>query len=93
MSELAERKGAEYCTAILRLYVFTGEDATSALKGKGKVGPLKKLHNHQTLIILTLPSGVVFYSVREVLVLVFKCVICKSLFISSLLKLLKCGQS
>ena len=48
MRELAERKGPEYCTAILGLYVFTGEDATSALKGKGKVGPLKKLHNHQT---------------------------------------------
>ena len=48
MSELAERKGAEYCTAILGLYVFTGEDATSVFKGKGKVGPLKKLHNHQT---------------------------------------------
>ena len=47
MSKLAERKGAEYCTAILGLYVFTGEDATSAFKGKGKVGPLKKLHNHQ----------------------------------------------
>ena len=50
VTELAERKGAEYCTAILGLYVFTGEDATSAFKGKGKgkVGPLKKLHNQQT---------------------------------------------
>jgi len=50
VSELAERKGAEYCTAILGLYVFTGEDATSAFKGKGKVGPLKKLHNHHNHI-------------------------------------------
>jgi len=48
VSELAERKGTEYCTAILGLYVFTREDATRAFKGKGKVGPLKKLHNHQT---------------------------------------------
>lgn len=43
ISELAESKGAEYCTALLGLYVFTGEDVTSAFKGKGKVGPLKKL--------------------------------------------------
>ena len=28
------------------LYVFTGEDVTSAFKGKGKVGPLKKLHKN-----------------------------------------------
>ena len=54
VSDLAERKGAEYCTAILGLYVFTGEDATSAFKGKGKVGPLKKLHNHQTGDILVM---------------------------------------
>ena len=32
--ELAERRGAGYCTAILGLYVFA---ATSAFKGKGKV--------------------------------------------------------
>ena len=48
MCELAERRAAEYCIAILGLYVFTGEDATSAFKGKGKVGPLKKLRNHLT---------------------------------------------
>ena len=28
---------------LLGLYVFTGEDVTSAFKGKGKGGPLKKL--------------------------------------------------
>ena len=27
-------------------YVFTGEDCTSAIKGKGKVGPLKKLQKN-----------------------------------------------
>ena len=31
---------------MLGLYVFTGKDVTSAFKGKGKVGPLKKLQNH-----------------------------------------------
>ena len=43
VSELAESKGPDYCTTILGMYVFTGEDVTSAFKGKGKVGPLKKL--------------------------------------------------
>ena len=28
---------ADYCTTILGLYVFKGEDVTSTLKGKGKV--------------------------------------------------------
>ena len=46
VSELSESKGADYCTTMLGLYVFTGEDVTSAFKGKGKVGPLKKLQNH-----------------------------------------------
>lgn len=46
VSELSESKGADYCTTLLGLYVFTGEDVTSAFKGKGKVGPLKKLQNH-----------------------------------------------
>lgn len=46
LSELAESKGPDYCTTILGLYVFTGEDVTSAFKGKGKVGPLKKLQNY-----------------------------------------------
>ena len=39
VSELAESKGSDYWTTILGLYVFTGEDVTSAFKGK--VGPLK----------------------------------------------------
>ena len=46
VSELAESKGADYCTTVLGLYVFTREDMTSAFKGKGKVGPLKKLQSH-----------------------------------------------
>lgn len=46
VSELAEAKGQDYCTMVLGLYVFTGEDVTSAFKGKGKVGPLKKLESY-----------------------------------------------
>ena len=46
VSELSESKGADYCSTMLGLYVFTGGDVTSAFKGKGKVGPLKKLQNH-----------------------------------------------
>ena len=46
ISELSESKGADYCSTMLGLYVFTGEEVTSAFKGKGKVGPLKKLQNH-----------------------------------------------
>ena len=45
VSELSESKGADYCTTMIGLYVFTGEDVTSAFKGKDKVGPLKKLQN------------------------------------------------
>ena len=46
VSELAKSMGSEYCSAILGLYVFTGEDVTSAFKRKGKVGPLKKLQSY-----------------------------------------------
>ena len=46
VSEMAESHGADYCTTILGLYVFTGEDVTSAFKGEGKIGPLKKLQSH-----------------------------------------------
>ncbi|XP_072029165.1 uncharacterized protein [Amphiura filiformis] len=46
VSELAQSKGADYCTTVLGLYVFTGEDVTSAFKGKGKVVPLTKLQSH-----------------------------------------------
>ena len=43
ISELASTLGKEWCTTLLGFYVFTGEDCTSAFKGKGKVTPLKKL--------------------------------------------------
>jgi len=46
VSELAECMGPDYCTTLLGLYVFTGEDVTSSFRGKGKVGPLKKLHSN-----------------------------------------------
>ena len=43
ISELAKQYGREWCTTHLSFYVFTGEDCTSAFKGRGKVAPLKKL--------------------------------------------------
>ena len=46
LSELATSLGEDYCATLLGLYVFTGEDCTSALKGKVKVGPLKKLEKN-----------------------------------------------
>uniref|UniRef100_UPI00358FCD05 uncharacterized protein n=1 Tax=Myxine glutinosa TaxID=7769 RepID=UPI00358FCD05 len=46
LSELAESLGEDYCVTLLGFYVFSGEDCTSAFKGKGKVGPLKKLEKN-----------------------------------------------
>ena len=44
VSEIAREKGPNYCTTLLGIYIYTGEDATSASKGKGKIGPLKRIH-------------------------------------------------
>ena len=41
VSDIASEKGHNYCASIMGLYVFTGEDVTSAFKGKCKVGPWK----------------------------------------------------
>lgn len=46
ISEMAESMGADNCKMVLGLYVFTGEDVTSSFKGKGKIGPFKKLQHH-----------------------------------------------
>lgn len=46
ISQLAESLGEDYCTTLLGFYVFSGEDCTSSFKGKGKVGPLKKLEKN-----------------------------------------------
>ena len=46
VSELVESLGEDYCATLLGFYVFSGEDCTSAFKGKGKVGPLKKLEKN-----------------------------------------------
>ena len=43
ITQLGHELGPEWCEALLGLYIFTGEDCTSAFKGKGKVNPLKKL--------------------------------------------------
>ena len=47
MTELADGYGQDWCTTLLAFYVFTGEDCTSAFKGKGKVSPLKRLMKYQ----------------------------------------------
>lgn len=46
VTELGESLGSDYCTTLLGYYVFSGEDCTSAFKGKGKVTPLKKLQRN-----------------------------------------------
>ena len=46
ISQMAESMGEDNCKMIMGLHVFTGEDVTSSFKGKGKVGPLKKLQRH-----------------------------------------------
>ena len=46
VTELAKSFEPEYCTTLLGLYIFSGEDCTSVFKGKGKVGPLKKLQKN-----------------------------------------------
>ena len=42
MSALSDKMEKNWCAVLLSLYLFTGEDCTSAFKGKGKVAPLKK---------------------------------------------------
>ena len=46
VSELSESVGEQHCATLLGFYVWTGEDCTSSFKGKGKVGPLKKLEKN-----------------------------------------------
>ncbi len=46
VSEMAHELGREWCSTLLGFYVFSGEDCTSAFKGKGKVTPLKKLQKN-----------------------------------------------
>ena len=45
VSKAAESLGVNYGNMLLGLYAFTGEDATSVFKEKGKIGPLKKLQS------------------------------------------------
>lgn len=44
ISEIAREKDPDYCTALLEIYVFTGEDGNRVFMGKGKINPLKKLN-------------------------------------------------
>ena len=41
VTELAESTGKDYCSSLLGMYVFTGEDCTSSFKGKIIVGLLQ----------------------------------------------------
>ena len=46
VSELACSLEPDYFEAVLGFYVFSGEDCTSAFKGKDKVGSHKKLEKY-----------------------------------------------
>ena len=46
VTAIASSLGKDYCASLLGLYPYTGEDCTSAYKGKGKVCPLKKLQKN-----------------------------------------------
>ena len=46
LSDLAVSLGEDYCATLLGMYVFSGEDCTSAFNGKGEDGALKKLEKN-----------------------------------------------
>ena len=46
ITETAQHLGKQYTDALLGIYCFTGEDCTSSFKGKGKLGPLRKLQKY-----------------------------------------------
>lgn len=46
ITSLAKSLGSDHATAILGLYMYTGDDCNSAFRGKGKVGPLQKLQKY-----------------------------------------------
>ena len=50
ITDFGKSLGRDYCNALLGYYVFSGEDCTSAFKGKGKVTPLKKLQRNPKFI-------------------------------------------
>lgn len=65
VTDLADSMGAEFCTAVLGQNVFTGEDVTSAFKGKRKNGPLKKIERQPKYqetfrLAMLLPLGFTF---------------------------------
>ena len=47
ISEISRNFGESLCCALLGLHAFTGCDTTSALKGIGKLKPIKLLQKHQ----------------------------------------------
>ena len=46
LSDLVESFGEDYCVTLLGYCAFTGDDCTSSFKGKGEVGPPKKLEKN-----------------------------------------------
>ncbi len=38
--------GVDMCKMVMGRYVFTAEDLISSFKGKGRIGPFKKLQRH-----------------------------------------------
>ncbi len=54
VTELSESLGPDYCSTLLGFYVFTGEDCTSAFKGKGKVNPWR---SYSRILNSTMLSG------------------------------------
>ena len=43
MTHLANSSGGGFCTTLLRIYIYIGEDCTTAFRCKGKATPVKKL--------------------------------------------------
>ena len=46
LSDVVESHGNDFCVTLPGYCVFTGDDCTSSFKGKGKVGPPKKLEKN-----------------------------------------------
>ena len=45
-SQIAQKLGSDFCSALVGLHVFTGCDTCSAFKGKGKIKPLKIMQSN-----------------------------------------------
>ena len=59
ITALAKSRGSDHATALMGIHTFTGDDCNCAFRGKGKVGPLKKLQKYPQV-----PEGVQRHWVR-----------------------------